>query len=155
MANKKTYGVRGVLEWVAQIKAGKATISVHFSGGYPTTNGHTPAEFTTDNAVIQAAIERSDYYRRGRIKLIKEYKSAPPPAQSVERAEAAANSIEAGGSPAASASERETVTVEVSSLADAASYLKANYGISAQKVKTMEAANAVGESLGVKFVQAE
>lgn len=143
------------MEWVAQIKAGKATVSVHFSGGYPTTNGHTPAEFTTENEVIQAAIEHSDYYRRGRIKLLKEYKSAPTPDQCPERPEPAVNSIKASDSPVATTLERETVMVEVSGLADAVSYLKANYGIGAQKVKTMEAANAVGESLGVKFVQAE
>ena len=70
---KNTYGVYNIIEWHAIIKAGKATIKVPFSGGAMTTQGVTPATFTTTNPVVQLAIERSAAFASGKIKLIKTY----------------------------------------------------------------------------------
>ena len=45
--SKKVYGVYNIVEWYANIRAGKATVKVLFSGGAMTTQGVTPATFTT------------------------------------------------------------------------------------------------------------
>lgn len=71
-AKRKTYGVRGYLEWVALIECGKATVKVHFSGGSLTAYGVTPAEFTTQNPMTQAIIENSKEFKSGKIFLLRE-----------------------------------------------------------------------------------
>lgn len=59
------------MDWVAQIKAGAATVKVHFTGGALTVYGVTPAEYTTTNPFIQKVIEQSKYFKEGRITLLK------------------------------------------------------------------------------------
>ena len=71
-AKKKTYGVQGYMEWQVLIRCGKATVIVHFSGGSLTGYGVTPAEFTTENPMTQAIIENSDYFKKGKIFLMRE-----------------------------------------------------------------------------------
>lgn len=71
-AKKKTYGVQGYMEWQSLIRCGKATVTVHFSGGSLTGYGVTPAEFTTENPITQAIIENSDYFKKGKIFLMRE-----------------------------------------------------------------------------------
>jgi len=53
---KITYGAPRLVDWVAQIKAGAATVRVHFTGGALTSYGVTPAEYTTANPFIQKVI---------------------------------------------------------------------------------------------------
>ena len=64
---KITYGVPGLVDWIAEIKAGAATLRVHFSGGALTTYGVTPAEYTTANPFIQKVLEQSSEFKNGRI----------------------------------------------------------------------------------------
>lgn len=71
-AKKKKYGVQGYMEWQAVIRCGKATVTVHFSGGSLTGYGVTPAEFTTENPMTQAIIENSEYFKKGKIFLMRE-----------------------------------------------------------------------------------
>ena len=66
----KTYGVSGLMDWTTQIKAGKGSVSVHFSGGALTAYGVTPAKFSTANVFFQNVIENSEQYRSGRIVLL-------------------------------------------------------------------------------------
>ena len=68
---KTTYGVYNLIEWHALLRLGKATVKVHFSGGSITTQGVTPATFTTEDPVIQFAIERSPEFRNGKIKVVR------------------------------------------------------------------------------------
>lgn len=68
---KITYGAPRLVDWVAQIKAGAATVRVHFTGGALTSYGVTPAEYTTANPFIQKVIENSTYYKEGRIILLR------------------------------------------------------------------------------------
>lgn len=67
---KITYGAPRLVDWVAQIKAGAATVRVHFTGGALTSYGVTPAEYTTSNPFIQKVIENSSYFKEGRIILL-------------------------------------------------------------------------------------
>lgn len=68
---KRTYGAPRLVDWVAQVKAGAATVRVHFTGGALTTYGVTPAEYTTANPFIQRVIEQSAYFKEGRIVLLR------------------------------------------------------------------------------------
>ena len=68
---KITYGAPRLVDWVAQIKAGAATVRVHFTGGALTSYGVTPAEYTTTNPFIQKVIEQSSYFKEGRITLLR------------------------------------------------------------------------------------
>ncbi|MDE6717464.1 MAG: hypothetical protein K2J70_04645 [Muribaculaceae bacterium] len=64
---KTTYGVRGMMEWVALIPSGRNIVRVRFTGGSLSGYGVVPACFTTDNPVVMRLIENSGYFRRGKI----------------------------------------------------------------------------------------
>lgn len=67
---RKTYGVSGLMDWTTQIKAGKGSVSVHFTGGALTAYGVTPAKYSTSNPFFQSVIENSKQFKSGRIKLL-------------------------------------------------------------------------------------
>lgn len=153
---KKTYGVYNIVEWMAIIKAGKASVRVLFSGGAMTTQGVTPAMFTTTDPVVQLAIEHSEPFRNGKIKLIKTYPTQEdfvvernrPTAETAaaeERSEAEAPQDEQeAGKPA-------KVKVQVSCARDAAEYLRDNHGIALSKLHSKAAIAAAAEQYGVEF----
>ncbi len=66
---RKTYGVRGLLEWKMTLRAGKARIRVAFTGGSMGGNGVIPAKYVTDSPAIQRLIESSGYFRSGMVYL--------------------------------------------------------------------------------------
>lgn len=76
-----TYGTPRLVDWVAQIKAGGATVRVHFTGGALTQYGVTPAEYTTASPFMQKVIEQSSYFKEGRIIKLRSTKlpDAPKP----------------------------------------------------------------------------
>ena len=67
---RKTYGVSGLMDWTTQIKAGKGSVSVHFTGGALTAYGVTPAKYSTSNPFFQSVIENSKLFKSGRIELL-------------------------------------------------------------------------------------
>ena len=67
---RKTYGVSGLMDWTTQIKAGKGSVSVHFTGGALTAYGVTPAKYSTSNPFFQSVIENSKQFNSGRIELL-------------------------------------------------------------------------------------
>ena len=67
---KITYGAPRLVDWVAQIKVGAASVRVHFTGGALTSYGVTPAEFTTSNPFIQKVIENSSYFKEDRKSVV-------------------------------------------------------------------------------------
>ena len=68
---KKTYGVSGLIDWQAQIKAGRASLVVNFTGGGLTSYGVTPAQYVTENILYQKVIENSKEFKSGKIKLLR------------------------------------------------------------------------------------
>lgn len=68
---KITYGAPRLVDWVAQIKVGAASVRVHFTGGALTSYGVTPAEYTTSNPFIQKVIENSPYFKESRIIILR------------------------------------------------------------------------------------
>lgn len=73
MATKKkikTYGVRGLMEWVCNIPVGKSHMRIEFTGGVLTSYGNTPAKFVTKDLLQQTIIEHSEFYKKKRIVLL-------------------------------------------------------------------------------------
>lgn len=83
---KITYGVAGLVDWVALIGAGAATVRVHFSGGALTQYGITPAEYTTASPFIQRVIEQSEYFRNGKISVLRVRETEEKPKAAVRLA---------------------------------------------------------------------
>lgn len=70
---KIAYCVDGLIEWHVEIRAGIMMVPVHFTGGQITAYGVTPAEFVTSDPVLQRAVEKSPYFRSGRIRVLRRY----------------------------------------------------------------------------------
>ena len=73
MATKKkikTYGVRGLMEWVCNIPVGKSHMRIEFTGGILTSYGNTPAKYVTKDLLQQTIIEHSEFYKKKRIVLL-------------------------------------------------------------------------------------
>ena len=70
MNKKKTYGVFGLNEYSTIIPCGNSYLRIEFTDGSMSVRGVEPAKFTTSNEVVQAAIESSEKFLKGRIKLI-------------------------------------------------------------------------------------
>ena len=73
MATKKkikTYGVRGLMEWVCNIPVGKSHMRIEFTGGILTSYGNTPAKYVTKDLLQQTIIEHSEFFKKKRIVLL-------------------------------------------------------------------------------------
>lgn len=66
---KKKYEIFGMVEKSCVFRMGTGSIRVDFRNGLITTAGIVPASFTTTDPVIQFAIENSDKFKLGDIKL--------------------------------------------------------------------------------------
>lgn len=129
---KKTYGVYGLTDYVAEIKSGKVTLKAHFTGGAMTSYGVTPASYSTSNEVIQRIIERSEQFKSGRIQLI--------------------SGGESSRSTRITQSSRELQRVEMSSLPAAQEWLKDHYNVASSRSRSKEKAIEIGRELGVEIV---
>lgn len=67
---KKTYGIKGFMEYQAVIKVGKSRMKVPFTDGSLTAMGVVPCTFTTERFMVQHAIENSDEFKRGLIYIV-------------------------------------------------------------------------------------
>lgn len=151
---KVTYGVADLIDWNARIPVGKAAMSVHFTGGALTKYGVTPAEFTTTDPFTQRVIEDSEYFRTGKITVLRSIGVADlRPLSAKEGMEAqkafagAVLPMAAGASAAPSVEE-----VEVACLEDAIEYLRSKFAVPSHRVRSMALAREIGASHGVKFV---
>ena len=172
-----TYKAPNLMDWVAQLKSGAATVRVHFTGGALTAYGVTPARYTTSNPFIQKVIEQSEHFKEGRIEIDRRVvldssdaslrsrtgqprgtgDGASPCSRTVKPAAVTGGTAEAspevpevadGGTAEASPQLQE---VEVSCLQDAQDYLQQHYGIASYKVRTIAAAQAAASVHGTVF----
>lgn len=163
---KITYGAPNLVDWVAQIKAGAATVRVHFTGGALTSYGVTPAEYTTENPFIQRVIEKSSYFKEGRITTVRSCETESPvksdkpvnKPKAVTKVEAAPTVVVTDVSDVTNVSDvapGDFEGVEVSCLQDAQAYLQEKFSISSYKVRTCEAAQRAASEHGVRFTGAK
>lgn len=68
MRKRITYEIHGQIERNCYFRIGKALVRIEFTGGAINSTGVYPAQYTTDNALFQRAIENSDAFRCGEIK---------------------------------------------------------------------------------------
>lgn len=162
MKQKKiTYGVSGMMEYVAVIKLGsKNRISVTFTDGSITAMGVTPATYTTDNLMVQHAIEHSREYARGLIKTVREVEldaevkidcNAPccEAAPEVVEQEVIEPEIETAENVAALEGVEAKIEVEFSNNGDAKVYLEEKFGVAPSKLRTREVIESTALSYGV------
>ena len=70
---KKTYAILHLAEKRTTFHLGKTKVHVSFTGGQVTKKGVTPATFTTDDPIVQLAIENSKDFENGAITLLSTY----------------------------------------------------------------------------------
>lgn len=154
----KTYGVNGLMEWEALIPSGKSTLAVPFTGGTLTGYGVTPALYSTDNPIFQQIIERSDYFKSGRIKIIRTVETEDP---APRRAPVATPVAPPKESPAQETAETaaddggDVRRVEVTDRSMAKSYLMENYGLSANTLRSRAEIERAAKARGIEFVGLE
>jgi len=170
----KIYGVDNLIDWAVSIKAGKATMRVHFTGGATTARGIVPATFATADPVKQAIIEKSNYFKTGQIRVVqvievpddsaaiarKERKAARIAAKAASPAEKPLQSTDTEnrtdeGENAVDGAEGvvvKKVQVNVTSVEDAKDYLVDKFGIASSKLRTRAACIAAGEENGIEFI---
>ncbi len=171
---KITYGVDGMMEYQAIMTVGKAKMKVHFSDGFITARGITPATFTTDNLVVQRAIEQSTDFKRGRIKIIRvitldeEVTIGRNPIKPTEdipdtKAIVASNgadnddanqeihgdsSVDNHNEP----EEKNCVQIEVNCNDDAKDYLEEHFGVIRSKLRVRADIQSVAATHGIEFI---
>lgn len=130
----KIYGVKGLMEWQALIKVGKATLHVPFTGGTLTGYGVTPATFTTSNVFYQKMIEDSDYFRSGKIALLRTLGTEDKPLEA-EPAKADGNAE----------------VIKVDGVASARDILVKRYGLAVRNLMTKDKVKEAGKAHGIDF----
>lgn len=155
---KITYGISGMMEYQAVIKLGRNSMRVNFSDGSVSAMGINPAVFTTENFMVQHAIENSADFKRGLIKRVNvidldEELSIERPASVA--AETVAAPIEAAAEEKAEPVEDANdandanVQVEFSCKDDAKDYLEQTFGLVRSKLRTRDDIVAAGKANGV------
>ena len=74
MAFKK-YEIKNYSEYIINVSIGKRSFSIPFTGGALTNVGSIPASYSTNNEIIQYAIEHSRYFAIGIVYLAQEIKT--------------------------------------------------------------------------------
>lgn len=162
------------MEWYCSIPCGGARVDIPFTGGTMSGHGTVPAQYTTEDPFIQVVIERSDYFRRGRIVLISDiegsgrFKIPDPdekPANVAPEVEAPAATPSEGNSASGDKTEGEPAEgegdtkddsdvkkLEMPSLDDAKAHLIEHFGYKSSNLRSKAAIIAAGEEHGIEFI---
>lgn len=70
---KKTYAIHNLAEKHTTFHLGKTKVHVSFTGGQVTKKGVNPATFTTEDPIVQLAIEKSKAFVDGAVILLAKY----------------------------------------------------------------------------------
>ncbi|MDE6696550.1 MAG: hypothetical protein K2K25_06690 [Muribaculaceae bacterium] len=147
---RKTYEVRGMMEWHPIFTVGRTRLRVPFTGGYLSDGAVTPATFETSDAVVQTVIEQSDAFRSKRIRLRCEVELPAPSSQKIipKSAEVAATLSKVSSSQ----SETEPLKViESDSWELAADRLQYDYGVAIECLKDEASCQAAARKLGIEL----
>ena len=135
---QKTYGVFGLMELVVDVRLGRRTLSIPFTGGLSSNRGVTPATYTTHNAVVQFAIEHSVPFRTGRVRLVKATDTAATAGGEARQEEKQKE-------------QKEPAHVPVACVDDARDYLAAHFGIEPSKLRTRQMLDTQAKAHGIVF----
>lgn len=149
-----TYGVSGMMEYQSIIRFGKNTLKVTFTGGSMNAIGVTPATYTTSSFLIQQAIENSNEYKRGRIRIVRTIEldeeihiERPKPATAIAEQSNRASMAEAEKGPAPTAEAEK----EPESTTEEAEAAGVNARESAASEEQPEAAEVIEPATQVEF----
>lgn len=158
----KTYGVRGLMEWICNIPVGKSNMRIEFTGGVLTSYGNTPAKFVTKDLLKQTIIENSDLFKNKRIELLSvidtdedEDRIVSAPANEAEKP-SESSKTEAVSEKKEEAQTVETVTTkEFSCNDDAKDFFETEFGVKRSSMRTRADIIKTGSMLGfeVRFVE--
>lgn len=153
MKYKKTYCRYGLIEWVGIIHVGDMKMEVKFTGGSQTAYGVNPACFTTEDTFTQQFIEKSDEFKEGVVRVLRSTELGEEEPENVEATAVAEDKEEVAEEP----TKEHYTEVEVADQNEAVEYLKAHYDdtLTATKLRTKSAFNAVCEQYQVRFIFAE
>lgn len=171
-----------MMEYQSIIRFGKNTLKVTFTGGSMNAIGVTPATYTTSSFLIQQAIENSNEFKRGRIRIVRTIeldeeihierpkpataiaeRSNPAPTAKAEKApeptedaEVAEVNAEDGATseeqPEESAPTAPLTQVEFSCNDDAKDYLEQTFGYVRSKLRNREDIINAGKSHNVEII---
>lgn len=168
-----TYGVTGMMEYQAVIKMGRSQMKVTFTDGSATGYGMNPAMYTTDNLMVQKAIENSEHFKSGRIHIVNstdldeevqvisnpKHEPTPttepkeePEAPAEGNAEESTEAEEEPEAPVVTEPEKKPVTeMEFDNNDDAKDYLEQTFGCVRSKLRNRADIIAAGEANGVSI----
>lgn len=177
---KKTYGIKGFMEYQALIKVGKSRMKVTFTGGSMSAKGVIPCTFSTDNYMTQHAIENSKEFKNGFIYIANNipmdgtveieranhvdanHANEEQPANEqgdtgngteAKPAEEALPSKSAESAESDTTDEGVTLTeVEFASNDEAKDYLEQNFGLARNKLRNREDIYNAGKANGVEII---
>lgn len=141
---QKVYGAYNMTEWEMLLPVAGRIMKIPFSGGTISGTGIRPATFTTQNEIIQFALENSLRFKNGKVQLIDETEIEEPKAESEETQETSTDNEDAADN---------FTEVEVGSLEEAVDYLVSNFDdANKQQLRSKKAANAFAETKNIRFV---
>ncbi|PJI25981.1 hypothetical protein [Prevotella intermedia] len=141
---QKVYGAYNMTEWEILLPVAGRIMKIPFSGGTISGTGIRPAAFTTQNEIIQFALENSLHFKSGRVQLIDETDIEDPKTESEETQETSTDNEDVADN---------FTEVEVGSLEEAVDYLVSNFDdANKQQLRSKKAANAFAETKGIRFV---
>lgn len=130
-------------EWKIILPVAGRIINIYFEGGTDSGTGIRPATFTTQNEIIQFALENSLHFKSGRVRLIDEMDIEEPKTETDETQETPINNEDGTGN---------FTEIEVGSLEEAVDYLVSNFDdAKKQQLRSKAAAKAFAETKGVRF----
>lgn len=141
----KKYGVRGLMEWKAVLKVGKASLHVQFTGGFDNEYGSHPATYSTKDPIVQHIIEHSDPYKAGKIFLSETIDLGGDAQEGAEKAEASESGTTEGS----------LKQVEVSDWESAKDYLESNFGVKRSTVRYKKDVIQAAKAKGIEFIVKE
>lgn len=171
-----------MMEYQSIIRFGKNTLKVTFTGGSMNAIGVTPATYTTSSFLLQQAIENSNEFTRGRIRIVKVVEldeelriERPKPATAIaersnpaptakaekapeptEKAEVAGENAEEGATseeqPEAAEPTEPATQVEFSCNDDAKDYLEQTFGYVRSKLRNREEIINAGKAHNVDII---
>ncbi len=162
-----TYGVAGMMEYQAVIKIGRLTMKVLFTDGSANAMGMNPATYSTENLIVQQAIESSDQFKRGLIKVVgvvelDEDVQIMHNRNEENREGLSGSHLEAGENEAEEKADENrrgetaghgTLTeMEFDNNDDAKDYLEQAFGCVRSRLRNREDIKAAGEANGVKII---
>lgn len=147
MENTKVYEMPGCISSRLKFSLGKAQpFEAFFDGGIP-DKGY-PAVYTAKSIGQQLAIENSELFAIGKIRVAKAAKNVIRVTKGVHNAPEEEVPVE---TPAVAEAEENKVYENVTSIVEAIAVLKGDYGVSASRLKTEASVLRVAAEKNVSF----